>query len=226
MSQRGSTAAQQGTRQQEGTIDGHPIFAAAYDRFGGIGEDFLAEHRAYLADDLQGSVLDLGAGTGDTFPALARAAENEEGLSIHAIEPDPHMERRAKRAARQELLDIDLRLARAESLPHPDESFDTVIASLVFCTIADPERALEEIDRVLRPGGELRFLEHVRSDGLFGRAQDLLAPAWKVVGAGCHLNRDFRTLLTRSPLETIDIETIRAPPPATPMLRGTAVRRH
>ena len=213
------------TGRAEGAIDGHPIFAAAYDRLGGIGEDFLREHRRYLARDLHGSVLDLGAGTGDMFPVLARTAESSGELSIHGIEPDPHMEKRAERAAREEALDIDLRLARAESLPYPDESFDTVIASLVFCTIADPERAFEEVHRVLRPGGELRLLEHVRASGFLGRAQDFLAPAWKVAGAGCHLNRNSEALLAAARLEMTEMETIRAPPPATPMIRGTAVKR-
>lgn len=210
---------------EEGAIDGHPIFAAAYDRLGGLGEGFLREHRAYLTRDLRGSVLDLGAGTGDLFPYFARAAARDPELSMHGIEPDPHMKRRAERTAREEGLDIDLRTTRAESLPYPEGSMDVVIASLVFCTIADPDRALREVSRVLGPGGELRFLEHVRSDGLLGRAQDLLAPAWKVVGAGCRLNRETGTILAESPLETIEIDRIRAPPPATPMLRGTAVRR-
>lgn len=211
--------------ERSGAIDGHPIFAAAYDRLGGVGERFLREHRAYLAWDLGGSVLDLGAGTGGMFPFLADAIAGNPDLSVHGIEPDPHMKRRAERAASEEGLDVDLDLARAESLPYSDRSFDTVIAAVVFCTIAEPDRALREVHRVLKPGGELRFLEHVRADGPLGRVQDLLAPAWKVVGAGCHLNRDTRTLLIESPLETIEIERFGAPPPATPLLRGTAARR-
>lgn len=214
--------AENGTR--EGAIDGHPIFAAVYDRFGG-GTSFLREHRAYLARDLRGSVLDLGAGTGDLFPFFASAVDADPTLSIHGVEPDPHMKRRAEQTASEENLNVDLRLARAESLPYDDESFDTVIASLVFCTIADPDRALEEVHRVLRPDGGLCFLEHVRSDGRFGRLQDLLAPAWKVCGAGCHLNRDFRSIVIGSPLEPIEIERIEGPPPATPLLRGTAIKR-
>jgi len=170
-------------------------------------------------------VCDLGAGTGGMFPFFASAASENPDLSIHGIEPDPHMKRRAERSAGEENLDVDLRLARAESLPYDDDSFDIVVASLVFCTIADPDRALEEVRRVLRPDGELRFLEHVRSDGRFGRLQDLLTPAWKVCGAGCHLNRDFRSVVIESLLEPIEIERIEGPPPATPILRGTAVKR-
>jgi ubiquinone/menaquinone biosynthesis C-methylase UbiE len=214
-----------GARRRENAIEGHPIFAAAYDRFGGVGEAFLREHRQYLARDLEGSVLDLGAGTGDMFPYFARAANGDREVAFRGIEPDPHMKRRAERAASEHSLDVDLRLARAESLPYPDESIDTVIASLVFCTISDPECAFTEVTRVLRPGGELRFLEHVRSDGLLGRVQDLLAPAWRTLAAGCRLDGEFGDVLARSPLETIEIETIRAPPPATPMLRGRARKR-
>lgn len=212
---------------RSGAIDGHPIFAAAYDRLGGRAEKrFLREHREYLARDLRGSVLDLGAGTGGMFPFFARAARADPALSIHGIEPDPHMKKRAERAAIEAGLDVDLRLARAESLPYPDDSFDRVIASVVLCTITEPDRALDEVYRVLRSDGELRFLEHVRSEGRMGRIQDLLAPVWKVCGAGCHLNRDTRTTVIESPLETTEIERIDAPPPATPMLRGTAVKRY
>ncbi|QLG64035.1 class I SAM-dependent methyltransferase [Halorarum salinum] len=94
-------------------------------------------------------------------------------------------------------LEIAVEDAGAEALPFADESFDVVIASLVFCTILDVEAALLEVARVLKPGGEFRFLEHVRDDGTVEISHDVLAPAWHTVAGGCHLNREtdevFRT---------------------------------
>jgi ubiquinone/menaquinone biosynthesis C-methylase UbiE len=75
-------------------------------------------------------------------------------------------------------------------LPFPDRIFDTVVSSLVFCSIPDPKRGLGEVKRVLRPDGRLRMLEHVRAPGLHGRLQDLFQPFWTRFTGGCHPNRD------------------------------------
>lgn len=164
------------SREHGEAIDGHLIFAAAYDWVGRwTGRRLFPEHREYLARDLQGDILDLDAGTGGMFPYFAAAKQRDPSLLVHGIDPGPYMLRRAVRTANEEELDVDLRGARAESLPYADGSFDTVIASLVYCTIDDPERALREVHRVLDVGGEFRFLEHVRADGLLGRLHDLAA---------------------------------------------------
>ena len=91
-------------------------------------------------------------------------------------------------------------------------------------TIPNAERALDEIDRVLKPTGEFRFLEHVRSEGLLGKVQDLAAPLWKVIGAGCHLNRQTKTLFANSQLEIVEIETLDiGVVPVKRFIRGRAV---
>ena len=139
------------------------LFAAIYDPATAVVErTLLRAHRDYLVDDLHGAVLDIGAGTGAMFPYFAVA---NGSASFHAIEPDPYMRRQAREKADELGLERDLRSAGAESLPYEDDSFDVVIASIVFCTIPDIEVALSEVARVLRLGGGFRFFEHVLDDG-------------------------------------------------------------
>lgn len=214
--------------QQETTIDGHPIFAATYDYVSRYAEEkIFPEHRRYLVRDLQGTFLDLGAGTGAMFPYFKEATQRTPSLQLHGIEPDPYMRTRAEAHAERIGLDIELRPVRAESLPYADDTVDVVIASLVFCTVPDPERALEEIDRVLNPTGEFRFLEHVRSEGLLGDVQDLAAPLWKVIGAGCHVNRQTEAIIANSALEIGEIDTLDiGVVPVKRFIRGTAIPKH
>ncbi|WP_255168564.1 class I SAM-dependent methyltransferase [Natrononativus amylolyticus] len=198
----------------------HPLFAALYDRV--MPERLLLRpHREYLARGLSGRVLDLGAGNGPMFPYV------DPGLEYHAVEPDPHMRRRAREAAREAGLGVDLRDARAESLPYPDDSFDAVIAGMVFCTIADPDAALEEVARVLKPGGEVRFLEHVRADGWRATGQDLLTPVWKRAGGGCHPNREtVERFVGHEAFDLVELERVRVGVfPAAPFVRGRLRRR-
>lgn len=166
----------------------HPLFARLYDPVMAPAEQtVLVDHRRYLTEGLSGTVLDLGAGTGAMFPYFHELGEE---VSLLAIEPDPHMRRRAVERAGDLGLEVDVESARAEALPFADDSVDAVVASLVFCTIEDVDAALSEVARVLKPGGEFRFLEHVRGEGTMGVAHDVLAPAWHAVAGGCHLNRE------------------------------------
>ncbi|GAB3022716.1 class I SAM-dependent methyltransferase [Natronobiforma cellulositropha] len=200
----------------------HPVFAAVYDHL--PDEPVMGPQREYLTAGLCGRVLDLGAGTGETFPYL-KAADGP--LEVHAVEPDPHMRRRAERRARAVGVAVDLRDARAESLPYPDDSFDAVLASVVFCTIEDPERALREVARVLVPGGEFRFVEHVRGDGWRASVQDGLTPLWKRAAGGCHLDRDTVALFTGDEaFSVLELERVDAGVfPAAPFVRGRLERR-
>ena len=162
----------------------HPVFAAIYDPAMAHAERTILEsHREYLAEGLTGSVLDLGAGTGAMFPYFQKRA------SVHATEPDRHMRRRARERAEREGSDVKLHDAGAADLPFPDGHFDAVVSSMVFCTVPDVEGSLAEVRRVLRPGGEFRFLEHVADDGWRETVQTTVAPAWKRLAGGCHLTR-------------------------------------
>jgi ubiquinone/menaquinone biosynthesis C-methylase UbiE len=176
---------------QSGDVD-NPLFARLYDPVMSLPEQLLlADHRAHLADGLSGMVLDLGSGTGAMFPHYPK------DLTVHAIEPDPHMRRQAATRANGSETDIELVDAGGERLPYPDDTFDTAVAVFVLCTVQDLTASLDELARVLRPGGELRFLEHVRARGVTGRLHDALAPAWFHVAGGCNLNRRTGDALAR-----------------------------
>jgi ubiquinone/menaquinone biosynthesis C-methylase UbiE len=144
----------------------------------------LGRWRRWLAGAAHGLTLDLGCGTGRNLPLLPA------GTRAIGLDPSVHSLRRA----RQRAPGISLVIARAEALPFRDGTFETVLSGLVFCTVEHPARGLAEVRRVLRPGGTLRMLEHVRADTRWhARAQDLIQPAWTWLAGGCHPNRDTET---------------------------------
>jgi len=164
---------------------GHRWFAAMYDATMRANERrFLAQARRQLLSSLSGDVVEIGAGTGANFEHYPPSAR------VLAFEPDPHMMRRAEaKLATLGAHNIMLRQAPGETLPVADNSCDVVVSTLVLCTVRDVARALAEVRRVLRPGGELRFVEHVRAEGVLGKFQDTIRPLWSWFGAGCNPNR-------------------------------------
>jgi SAM-dependent methyltransferase len=210
---------------QEGPA--HPWFARLYDPVMRASEAKLfPPHREYLARDLAGDVLDLGAGTGAMLPYYEGPVESG-AAEVTMLEPDPHMREQAVAAAREVGIEVTVSDARAESLPFPDGSFDVVVASMVFCTIPDPDAALDEAARVLRPGGELRFLEHVAEDGWRRLAQRALGPLWSRVAGGCQLTRrtgdtfDGHDAFVVAEMERLHLGVF----PVRPFVRGTLERR-
>ena len=205
----------------------HPLFARLYDPVMRPAERILlTEHRRYLVEGISGEVLDLGAGTGAMFPYFAEAIADNSSISLTAIEPDPHMLRRAVERAAELGIDIEMKRTGAEALPFDDNSFDVVVASLVFCTIPDFDTAISEVARVLKPGGEFRFLEHVRGEGAIGVAHDVLAPAWHTVTGGCHLNRETDEMFRDDErFELVDYTRPEDIPQVVPIVRGTLKRR-
>jgi ubiquinone/menaquinone biosynthesis C-methylase UbiE len=197
-------------------------FAALYDRMLAATEEAgLRERRRELLSEAEGATLELGAGTGlnlDLYPPSV--------TELVLTEPGEHMARRLRERAAVEARAVEVVEAPAERLPFPDDRFDTVVATLVLCTVHDPARTLAEVDRVLRPGGRLLFLEHVRSaDPRVARWQDRLHGPWRFVGAGCNCNRDTPAALAASPLrvERLDHgELPKAPPIARPLIVGDA----
>lgn len=187
--------------------NGHPWFAAAYDHVMHWSEQrILSQLRPFIAGRASGRILEIGAGTGANFPYY-KAAEK-----IVATEPDPYMLRRARKRAEQLGLDVEFHQCPAEALPFEDSCFDTVVATLVLCTVQDQLRSLAEVKRVLEPAGTFRFLEHVRADRSFtGPVQDALTPLWRYLGAGCHLNRRTSVSIEAAGFKIIEMQHHRMP---------------
>lgn len=143
-------------------------------------------HRAELVGGLAGRVLEVGPGTGANFAFYPEAV-----TEVVAEEPEPYMRDRARRAAGEAPVPVTVGDAVADALPHADQSFDAVVCSLVLCSVPSQADALAELRRVLRPGGELRFYEHVLArDGRLARTQRTVTPIWRRVSGGCHPDRD------------------------------------
>jgi ubiquinone/menaquinone biosynthesis C-methylase UbiE len=204
---------------------GNPVFAAMYDRLmAGTERAGLADRRAELVAAARGATLELGAGTGLNLRHYPAAVTD-----LVLAEPDRHMARRLRARLSEAGRPAEVVEAPAERLPFEDGRFDTVVVTLVLCTVRDPARALDEIARVLKSGGRLLFLEHVRApDGTrLARWQDRLERPWGWFGAGCHPNRDTIAALEASPLsvESADRgELPKAPPIVRPLVAGVAVR--
>lgn len=198
----------------------HRLFAALYDRMTGpLEQGVLGERRAGLLADLRGQVLDVGAGTGVNL-AHFRAASR-----VVAAEPDPAMRRRLAARLAGSPVPAELTGDAAGSLRQPDASFDAVVFTQVLCTVTDPDRALAEARRVLRPGGRLIILEHVRGSGSLARWQGRLTPLWSRLIPGCHLGRGTAAAIERAGFTILGSELFDPFPrrvPARPMLQAIA----
>ncbi|HET7510424.1 MAG TPA: class I SAM-dependent methyltransferase [Solirubrobacterales bacterium] len=183
----------------------------------------LRQMRHELLAGARGRVVEVGAGTGLN---LEHYPEGIEGLTL--TEPDPHMTKRLrdKLAASGRTAQVSVIGAPAEKLPFPDDSIDTVVVTLVLCTVPDPTAALGEISRVLKPSGQLLFLEHVRSrDPALAKWQDRLERPWRFLGDGCHCNRDTVAAIGTAGFQLGEVEhdaMPKAPPIVRPLARGSA----
>lgn len=202
----------------------HPIVAALYDPAQLYFERLQGpEHREYLARGLDGRILEIAVGTGAMIPYYERQVG--DGAVVHGVEPDPGMWSQAREKLEDSDCSMRLVSARGEALPYPDGAFDHVIDSGLLCSVPSVDAALAEIRRVLAPDGEYRFLDHVRSDGIVGRSQDVLTPLWRWTFGNCHLNRRLQPALEES--ERFRIEEIARVSaghwPVREFLRGTAI---
>lgn len=158
-------------------------FASIGPRMDGRG---AAEHRRTLVAEATGVVVEIGAGYGATFEHYG-----DRVTRVLALEPDAHLRAAATATASRVPLDIDVRAGVVESIPLADGTVDTVVSSLVLCSVRDQAAALAEIARVLAPGGRLLVYEHVRSNnGALALAEDAMTPLWGLMAGGCHPNRD------------------------------------
>jgi ubiquinone/menaquinone biosynthesis C-methylase UbiE len=180
----------------------HPLFARVYARVGHLMDTEIADHRRRLLAGLTGRVLEVGAGNGLNFPYYPATV-----TEMLAVEPEPHLRRLALAAARQAPVPIRVVDGTAEALPVPEGAIDAVVASLVLCTVTDLDQALVEVRRVLRPGGSLRFYEHVRAtDPRLARWQDRLERPWGWLVGGCHPNRDTVAAITATGLQVVQLD--------------------
>jgi SAM-dependent methyltransferase len=226
------------------------LFASLYDRvLKASEENGLGDMRRDLLAEARGRVVEIGAGTGVNLDLYGPGVED-----LTLVEPDPHMgaklrDRLAERASHAvDSADLPpdtggartapaadpspspaarLVAAPAEAIPFDDDTFDTAVATLVLCTVPDPTAAIAELARVLKPGGRLLFIEHVRSDDPAGaRWQDRFEKPWRFMADGCHCNRDTEANLRASSftVESIDHGALpKAMPIVRPLIRGTAV---
>jgi len=204
----------------------HRFFAAIYDRMLAASEKGgLREMRAELLRDAKGRTLELGAGTGLN---LTHYTDSVTGLVL--TEPDRFMAARLRKRLAAEPpapATVEVVETPAERLPFEDASFDTVVSTLVFCTVEDPEGAVAEAERVLRPDGGLLYLEHVRSPDSqrLARWQDRLEGPWGWLAGGCHPNRPTGDTLSVAGLEVERLKRGRmpkAPPWVRPLISGSA----
>jgi ubiquinone/menaquinone biosynthesis C-methylase UbiE len=197
------------------------VFSAIYDPLlKGTEEAGLRERRRETLAAARGHTIDIGAGTGANLGLFP------PGADVVMAEPDPHMTKRLRQKLAEARSEVELVEAGAESLPFEDSSFDTAVFTLVLCTVPDPAAALTEAARVLKPGGQLLFVEHVRAeDPSVARWQDRLETPWRVFADGCHCNRDTVANIEASPLSLDSVERgelPKSPPITKPMAWGRA----
>jgi ubiquinone/menaquinone biosynthesis C-methylase UbiE len=173
----------------------HPIFARIYARVGAAAEaKGGAEHRDEALAGLSGRVIEVGAGSGLNFPHYPT-----EVTGVLAVEPEPRLRQIATEAASRSDIPIKVLNGTADALPADDAAFDAGIASLVLCSVGDQDAALAELFRVIRPGGELHFYEHVRAESpRLARIQQIADTFRPFLSGGCHTHRDTLGAIERA----------------------------
>lgn len=196
----------------------HPIFAAVYERVSVAADAAgLADRRRRLLADARGRVLEVGAGTGLNLahypPAVTR---------VVALEPDRAMRRRLQTRLGAAAVPVEVLGVGLEDAVLEPASFDTVVCTLVLCTVPDLSTALARIRTLLAPQGQILFLEHVRGVGARRTIQALAAPVWRHLAAGCHLDRDTPKALRDAGFVVTDLDRFRTS--RLDVLAGTMVQ--
>jgi SAM-dependent methyltransferase len=182
----------------------------------------LRSHKSRVYRDLPTTVVELGTGVGANFRYLAK------GSKLVAIEPNRHMHRALEKSAQRHGIEVEIRDVIAERIDLPDESADAVISSLVLCTVADPVHVASEVHRILRPGGQFSFVEHVAApDGTVTRSlQRLLRRPWAWTFEGCSCERDLESVIRRAGFSVVTVQRYRLHTPFLPFnthIAGVAI---
>jgi SAM-dependent methyltransferase len=202
----------------------HPLFARFFDRFSPAMEREVGPLRDEMLEGLSGRVLEVGAGNGINFahyPSTVKA--------VVAIEPEPYFRGKAEQAAATAPVPVSVRAGLAGELDLEAGSFDAAVCSLVLCSVPDQAAALQELHRALRRGGELRFLEHVRGEGVKANVQRAVDSArlWPAMVGGCHCSRDTVAALHAAGFELRKVRTLSVGPSwmfTNPHVLGVAIR--
>lgn len=207
-------------------MTGHPLFARVYDRMlASVEKAGLGDRRRELLRQASGRTLEIGAGTGANLPHYPEAV-----TELVLAEPDPHMAVQLRNKLEEDSpgLNTEVIEAGAEDIPFDDGSFDTVVSTLVLCTVESPERSIAEIKRVLADDGAFLYIEHVLADTP-GRArvQNIVEKPWGLIAGGCHPNRPTGDTLAEAGLwiERLDRDELaKSGPIIKPIISGVARR--
>jgi len=185
------------------------LFFSALDRYL---DHLLRPHKESVFRDLPSTVVELGPGVGANLRHLA------PGTRLIAVEPNPAMHARLRKRAARAQVELELHTTVAEGIDLPDESVDTVISSLVLCTVTDPAAVVEEVHRILRPGGRYAFLEHVAAPqhSALRRLQRSVRRPWGWFFEGCSVERDLRAVIEDAGFAETVIEDYRLSGPFLP----------
>jgi len=202
----------------------HPLFARVWTRMAAREPAEQTEHRRELLAGLRGRVLELGAGSGANFAHYPSSV-----TELVAVEPEPYLREQAQGAARDAPVPVTIVEGVADELPAEDGAFDAAVACLVLCTVPDQGTALAELRRVLKPGGELRFYEHVHARTQPGRAvlTVLDKTLWPRLAGGCHPTRETADAIAAAGFTVTEVRRFGfapGPTPPIPHILGTARR--
>jgi SAM-dependent methyltransferase len=197
------------------------LFARAMSQMDTVHDQLIAPYKKRLFADLHGDLLEIGPGSGANFGYYP------SDVRWMGVEPNPYMHPYLRATAAEHRLAIDLRTGYTEALPAADESMDTVVSTLVLCSVRDVVASLAEIRRVLKPGGKFLFIEHVAAPQGSGlrRLQNGVRPLWSFFADGCHPNRELWRHIEEAGFGQVEIEHFNVDIPiAKPHIAGFAVK--